>query len=785
MGEITWTKEQLDVINSVDANTLVSASAGSGKTTVMLERIVRIITGESGKKKTPLKRIIMVTFNESVASELKSKISARLAKKLAVSDDKDYLREQIEDVPLADISTMHSLCSSIIKNNFEYLGIQPSYSIVDDSEKQVLFGKAVANVMKEYRENYDYQIDILINYLGGEDRFCSTLAKLYAFLEAQLDREAYLKEIAFACYDGDFKKSKLAKRYLAEFHEECFDLLGQGKDMQTLFESKGLYKHLEHVQSLIDYLNKLYQTQDIQELAEVVKFAPKFANVPTLPKEQKDECAEHQENYKAYKAEVTNLVDKQLKSLFPASYSQIQQDLDRNKEYLVRLVDILKMVCGEYAALKQKDNKMDFADLEYYAVKAMQNDDIASELASSYDYICVDEYQDINAVQEYILTRLSSGKNLFMVGDVKQSIYQFRMTDPKIFLDKYKLYKQMPQLGNAFSLNSNYRSCKEVIDFVNSIFDVIMKEDMGGIDYKKDSRLLQGNLDYEVQDDIAIRIAHFPKDTKELEIPMPEDGVYSVMQDAQEGVSFSSQEGKYIARQIKSLVGKKQIQVSSAEGGMPYRKVRYSDISLLCATRNANVESIIGELKSAGIPVDGGKILKEKNNSCVSLFTSFVRVLDNYRQDVPLAEIMTSKVFANFTYMDLTKIKMSVGKVDFFHEAVDRYIKERDDDLQRRLKEFFNMLAKYRRMASFMSIDMLLRRVIADFNYQAYTTSVGGGASEFAGLESFIQSLEGKPYNGSLSKFVEAVDSTADFGKVSGEVGFEGDCVVTNTMHSS
>ncbi|MDE6605567.1 MAG: UvrD-helicase domain-containing protein [Clostridia bacterium] len=785
MGAINWTKEQLDVINSVNVNTLVSASAGSGKTAVMLERVVRLITGENGNCKTPLRRIIMVTFNESVASELKSKIGSRLAKRLLESQDKEYLREQIEDAPLADISTMHSLCSTIIKNNFEYLGIQPSFSIVDDNEKQVLFGKAVANVMKEYRENYDYQIDILINYLGGEDRFCDTLAKLYSFLEAQLDREAYLEEVAFACYDGDFKKSKLAKLYLADIHKDCFDLLHQAQEWQMLFESKGLFKHFDHIQSIIDFLNKLLETKDIADLAEVVRFAPKFANVPPLSKAQKDDNIEHQENYKAYKAEVTALLDKQLKALFPLPYAQMQEDLNKNKEYLVRLVNILKKVCAEYSSLKQKDNKMDFADLEYYAVKVMQNDALASELASNYDYICVDEYQDINAVQEYILTRLSSGKNLFMVGDIKQSIYQFRMTDPRIFLDKYRLYKQRPQQGNSFSLNSNFRSCKEVIDFVNAIFDVIMKEDMGGIDYKKESRLLQGNLDYDVQSETAIRIAHFSKEIKQLDIPVSQDGVYSVMQDAQEAKSFSCQEGKYIAKQIKSLVGKKQIQVSSADGAMTYRTIRYSDIALLCATRNSNVESIVGELKTAGIPVDGGKILKEKNNTCVSLFTSFLRVLDNHRQDIPLAEVLTSKVFANFTYGDLTKIKMRAGKVDFFHEAVDKYVKEQDDGLATQLKLFFEIIAKYRAIASFMKIDWLLRKIIEDFNFRAYMTAVEDGASELAGLESFIQSLSGKPYNNSLSKFVEAVDASADFGKVSGEVGFEGDCVVTNTIHSS
>ncbi|MDE5654386.1 MAG: UvrD-helicase domain-containing protein [Clostridia bacterium] len=784
MGAINWTKEQLDVINSVDTNTLVSASAGSGKTAVMIERVVRIITGENGKVKTPLKRIIMVTFNESVASELKSKISAQLAKRLATSEDKDYLRQQIEDVPIADISTVHSLCSMIIKSNFEYLGIQPSFTIVDDSEKQTLFGKAISNVMKEYRENYDYQVDILINYLGGEKRFCDTLSRLYGFLEAQLDREAYLEEVALSNYNGDFKESPLAKRYLAELHGDIFELIRQGQDWQTLFESSDLNKHFEHVGQIIAFLNDLYATKDIAQLADAVKYSPKLADTPQLPKDKKDEYAERQESYKAYKATVKSLMDK-LKKLFPIPYAQMQAELDGNKAYLTLLLNLLKKVYCEYSALKRKDNKMDFADLEYYAVKAMQDDAIAKELADSYDYICVDEYQDVNAVQEYVLTRLSNGKNLFMVGDVKQSIYQFRMTDPRIFLNKYRLYKQRPQDGSSFSLNSNYRSCREVIDFVNAIFDVVMKEDMGGIDYKKESRLLQGNLSYDVQSDMPIRIAHFPKEQKELELPSFQDGVYSVRADAQEGRTYSSQEGRYIAQQIKSLVGKKQIQVSTSDGAMAYRTVRYSDITLLCSTRSANVASIVEELRSAGIPVDSANIINEKKNSCVSLFTSFVRVVDNCRQDLPLTEILTSKVFADFSYKDLATIKTAYRKEEFFHQAVYKYCQEQDDALALRLKEFFAMLGKYRRISSFMGVDKLLRKLIEDFNYHEYMTAVEDGASEFVGLESFIQSLESKPYNAGISKFIEAVDNTADFGKVSGEAGREGDCVVTNTIHSS
>ena len=782
MGAINWTKQQLEVINSVDANTLVSASAGSGKTAVMLERVVRLITGENGSQKTPLKRIIMVTFNESVASELKSKISARLSKELATSEDREYLREQIEDVPLADISTLHSLCSTIIKNNFEYLEIEPSFSIVDENEKQVLFGKAIAAVMKEYRENYNYQIDIIINYLGGEDRFCETLAKLYGFLEAQLDRDAFLENVAFSCYDGDFKDSKLAKQYLARAHAKCIDFLNKGEQMSRDFCNWDMPKREEHIRVTLAFLTKLVATENLEQFAEVVRFAPEIGRIPNSKKDDFDKQVGGE--YKAYNDAFKGLLNS-FKKIFSAPLSEMQDNIDKNKSYLITIADLLKRVYKEYSALKRKDNKMDFADLEYYAVKAMQNDAIASELASSYDYICVDEYQDVNAVQEYILSKLSNGKNLFMVGDIKQSIYQFRMTDPKIFLDKYKLYKKSPNLGRSYSLNSNYRSGKEVIDFVNAVFDVIMSEDMGGIDYKKESRLLQGNRDYAEQEGFPIRIAYFPKDKKQLDVPLPEDKVYSVRDDAQESESESCAEGRYIASQIKALVGKKQIQVSSPDGGMTYRTVRYSDIALLCAKRKETVESILSELKAAGIPVDGSKILKEKNNTCVSLFTSFIRVLDNYRQDVYLVEILTSNVFAKFSYGDMAKIRMAYRKENFFHMAIEKYAKEQDDSLAEGLREFFAMLAKYRRIASFTKVDDLLRMIIADFNYREYMTTIDGGVGELAGLDTFIASLDGKSYNGSISKFVEAVDATPDFNKIAGEAGYEGDCVTTNTIHSS
>ncbi len=784
MASINWTKEQLQVVNSIYNNTLVSASAGSGKTAVMLERVMRLVTGENGEKKIPIKRIVMVTFNESVACELKSKISAKLSDKIQERpEDGKYLREQIEDVPLCDISTMHSFCSNVIKNNFEFLGVQPSFSIVDDSEKDIIFGKAISNVLKQYKENYDYSVDILINYFGGESRFCETLSKLYGFLEAQLDRDKYLDEVAFSCYGDDFKLCALAKNFLAETHSRCVDLIDEGQSKEAYFKSAHMDKRREHVEFTLLLLNKIFNTRTLEELAETVRFAPDIARLPSSKKND-DADKEIGNDYKAYNDSVKDFF-KSLKGVFTLSYDDAQLDIARNKKYLVSLVDMLRQVYQEYSALKKKDNKMDFADLEYYAVKAVQNDDIAKELSDSYDYICVDEYQDINAVQEYILTRLSNGKNMFMVGDVKQSIYQFRLTDPQIFLSKYREYQRKPNCGNAFSLNRNYRSEKGVIDFVNAVFDEIMRSDLGGIDYRSESRLIKGSESCDEIDARPVRIAYFAKETKELSAPIGEDGVYSVRDSAKDEEKECVQEADYIISQIRNLVGKAEIPEPSEDGKKTNRTVKYSDIVLLCSKRSESVEKIVGALKSAGIPVDGGRIVKEKPNSCVSLFCSFIRILDNYRQDIPLTDILTCGVFAPFGYKDMADIKAAYRKEKFFHEAVEKYANEKNDGIAQNLQEFFAMLDKYRRVASFVSVSRLINILIADFNYRAYMTCFEGGERELAGLDGFISSLEQKSYDRGLSKFVEALDNAPDFGKVSGEIGNEGDCVSTDTIHRS
>ena len=786
MSAINWTEEQQAVIDSIDKNTLVSASAGSGKTAVMLERVMRLIVGDEseGRAPVPLRKIMIVTFNDSVASELKSKIAAQLSRLIDSGNyDVEYLSRQIEDIPLSDVSTLHSFCGMLIKTNFEYLEVQPSYSIVDDEEKQELFGKAIDNVLKKYKSDYDYELDVLINYLGGDRAFVGTLGKIHSFLEAQLDREKFLNEIALSSYSSDFKKSALAKEYMKVFISRCVDLSAEGYDKLSYYEQAGMDKRVEHINGTLNYLDMLAKCKDVEQLSNTLNLAPKIQPIPRSKKDDDVDMSVGAE-YKNFNDRYKDFI-KDLKGIFGSDYKANQDVVDKNRKYVARLVDIVRAVADEYFKLKRKDNKMDFADLEYFALKLLQNDDIAREISQKYEYVCVDEYQDVNAVQEYILSRVSNGKNLFMVGDVKQSIYQFRMTDPKIFLKKYRDYKEDADLGSPHSLNKNYRSSKEVIDFVNAVFNKIMTEDFGGIDYRRESQLALGNTEYEEQYDEPVRITSFSRDEEQLDLPLGEDGVYSVRDSLALEKDNVYEEGLYIADKISSLVGKEEIQVSSPDGGMVYRPIRFSDIAILCPKRSNGVEKILGVLKSVGIPVDGSNIVNDKFNPSVALIIDFIKVLDNHRQDIALTAILTCKVFSSLTYADMVQIKRAYRGEKFFCNAIEKYKSEKSDAISERLNEFFVMLDKYRFVSAFMSVSSLIRRVLADFDYRSFALSREGGESEYLGLERFVGKLEGKPYNASIAKFVQAAESVSDFGNVASDVAAQGDFVKTSTIHAS
>ena len=480
-----WNDEQKAAIASVDRNTIVSASAGSGKTSVMIERVVRLI-----ERGVPVKRIVMLTFSTAVAAELRERIAAELMAALREEGaDKDMLRRQIDDIATADIGTVHSFCGNLIKEFFESAGVDPSYSILTDDEKESLLSRAIGDVFAEYGKRADGEIETLRLYFGGEKQFASAIRKVLTFACVQPDRDAWLDR-ASSDYDAAAKEiertierlraraetlSKMAEEVELTIRATGYDAADQGlfSNMKTVAAALSACEDLEGVYAL--------RVPFSAKATRACKNASKRLSANTDYMSIRDGGAKCLTEFNSLVDEVSTLTE-----CSPEEWARRDGNACR---YANKLCEAVRAVAAKYAEYKREDNKFDFDDLEYYAIKILDDPEAREEIRSRYDYVCIDEYQDTNYVQEHILNAIGRGDNTFMVGDPKQSIYRFRLTEIGIFVDKFDDYLAHPEKGAALTLNGNYRSDPRILEFVNNMFRRLMTKDKGGIDYERTSML--------------------------------------------------------------------------------------------------------------------------------------------------------------------------------------------------------------------------------------------------------------------------------------------------------
>ncbi|MEG1608445.1 MAG: 3'-5' exonuclease, partial [Clostridia bacterium] len=415
-------------------------------------------------------------------------------------------------------------------------------------------------------------------------------------------------------------------------------------------------------------------------------------------------------------------------------------------------------------------------------VKLLENDEIAKEVSQQFDFVCIDEYQDTNGVQEYIIGRIANGHNLFMVGDSKQSIYQFRMTDPDIFLNKYNDFVTKKQEGESFLLNTNYRSSKDVLEFVNRLFDKIMTTKFGGINYASSSRLECGSQGYEASVDKPVEVARFCKEDDLSQLNLPKDGVYSVREDVLSASDTDLSEALYVAEKIASLVGEKDICELDAEQKPVFRKIRYSDIAILCKTRSSKVVGILNYLKSINIPVDSSNLVKKETNFCISLVVDFVSVVNNFRQDFPLINVMSSPI-GGFSLTELAKIKNMTESKYFFEAFV--WARQNENELQKKCMALWTLIERYRDMSFCVGVDELMKNIIAESDLDEYVVAKDGGAQSLQQLMTFVENLKNKNYNNSLPAFLAVADNLDDIAEAQTVGVGQENCIKAITIHAS
>lgn len=736
---IDWKPGQLNAIEDKGGNLIVSASAGSGKTSAMVERVLRLI-----KEGTPVKRILLLTFGEAAAAEMKDKLLNSLIEYVKeAKEDKDFIREQIDDLAIADISTIHGYCKRIIIENFEAAGVSPGFEIADEETAAVLAIKAIKNLIE--KENKAGQIffvtlrDMLSS--RNDDVLINIIFTLYKHMATHADRYDWLESRFKSEYLVDIEESEAAKYIVASIRSEAVLLSKRVSDFQKRAQYLNEAIYINNSCSMFERVSGYVEIKSLKD-CYLERARERVSKWRKLMGDAKNSVL--YESAQNLKDEVKAFEDYVSCLLGDCDYVEAERIRKGSGDQVAELVRLVKGFDKEYSQLKLENNVLDFSDLEKFALQVLTDPKRCEEIVKDHDYVFVDEYQDTNYVQESIINKIARTDSLFVVGDSKQCIYRFRLAEPEIFLDRLKEYKTK---NRAVYFKDNFRSAPAILGFVNEVFNVLMSESFGGVDYKAEAF----NMPEEYH-----KVSSYPEveicavtgnknDEGEEDAEIAAKGVYSVRDAEQFSISAKGiAEGKLIAEKIISLVGKEHI---ATKDGI--RLIEFDDITLMFKQRS-NAKGILSELVAAGIPLRLGAFAVSQKSDDIAQLIDYLRFLDNPCDDYLLLAAMRSR-FGLFSNEELADIRKK-EKNGVFYEAVNEAAKS-DDFLGQKLRDFYKRADDYRFRAEFTELSELTDLIIAESGYSDYLLTLTSGKDRLIALRYFIAALKGKSYSRSLAAF--------------------------------
>ena len=768
------TKEQERAVLFDKGNILISASAGSGKTHTMIERVKRLIL--SGK--VDVDQILAVTFTEMAAAEMKEKLKKALEK--SVDLDKKRIYKQLSLIPTADISTLHAFCARLIRSYFFVVGLAPDFNIIDQADANVMRLECVDKTFKEF-------------YDRGEQWFYTIVDR-----QASSRTDRALKDLVLSAYafcDSEQNPFELMDRFLLEYTEENFEkliscykadldnhlkiLLSQLTNAHLLLKKGGAEKGADFTKTVIADIQYVLSAEDIYVIKKPLE---NFGIRLNFEKKLTQAQEELKETVKTCRDKLKKLIAKFDKSLAENKAQDLLR-FNNAKEHTQMFVNILKRFSEVYASEKREENVLDFNDLEHFALQILQDQNIREDIKKKYKYIFIDEYQDTNGVQESIMNKLASD-NLFMVGDVKQSIYGFRGCRPEFFASKFDSMLNDGQ--EVLTLNHNFRSAKAVIDMVNQIFSYSMTKEFFGIDYKNTSKLISGGV---YPDDKTGRATLHLLERAEKEDSQEEPPrVYNILEEIKK-----EKEDKH--NHVASLI----TQIIDEELGKTYydaknnceRQITYSDIAIL--TRNKNngyVESLVSSLVKHGIPIVSDVKEKICDFSEIAMIINALKLVDCFNQDIPLASTLISPI-GKFTEEHLAKIVCAFSDTDLarnnkqwtFSDAYNYYLENENDDLVNSLKEFNQYFINLRFIADFVGAQGVLNKLIADKDLQSYLFAEHNGNKKVSRLNRLLSATVGGGKILTVKEFLDKVNCSPD--SLDFVDGGEEDAVKVMTIHAS
>lgn len=733
MGKINWTDAQKSIIEKRNCNLLVSAGAGSGKTTVMIERIANLILDK--EHPTPISKFLIISFTKASAADMKNK----LIKKLSEMEPTPYILEQLDDVLTSDVSNLHSFCARLLKSYFYEVGLDPTFVVLDEVETDVLKQKALSKLFEEKTQSADKSFYELIDIFAkkrSDEGLKNVILKIHNFMCSIDEKDEWFEQTINTLYETDIKNNVGAKIILSHMKAErrrMLEEIARAKEECRKFEADNLVSYLDALES------KVLLIREDQGLIENAKRLSCVERLPNIPKVDKS-LEWLKDKTSLLKDSVNKRIDKIKEYAVVDDIDNIETNLQKTQKYVFELYKLEKEFVEIFDALKKERGGLDFNDLEENTLKVLSNPVMLDEIKNKYNYIMVDEYQDINSVQEKILSLLSKDNNRFMVGDVKQSIYRFRLCDPQIFLDKYNLYQDNESAGTLIKLNENFRSKKTILDFANAIFEETMTKDFGGVDYLHDAMLVAGS---DAQKDDKVRAEILIADTDGFEKRKENEfKVYSVKDDDQSAFleKRGRAEGLLIANKILEIHRNEKVSENGKE-----RKIKFSDITILVPSRTTYLDKIIETLRAKDIPVATDVEGDCFEDDYVFGLKSFLEVLSCEKVDLSLFGLLKSKVF-DFSANELAEICEEKNNKNFFYQNVEDAWGKRNlsEKTMQKLDYFFETIKIYREKAKFLPAKELIKQLIRQQCLMAKISFDSDGDKTKQKLSRFLATLANK-----------------------------------------
>ena len=739
-NEVKWTEEQKQAIYEKDSNILVAAAAGSGKTAVLVERIINKIINEN----IDIDKLLVVTFTNAAASEMRERVLNAIYKKIDENPDNERLQRQITLLNKASICTIDSFCLDVVRNNFFEIDISQNFRIGDTTEIEILKQEVIEDLFEEKYESEDKDFEKLINtYTSYKDDtpLKELILKIYTYIQSNPFPEKWLNEkIEMFNLSGkleqDFVQTIWGKQLLKQVEEILQDgIIKLEAEKANLVKYTELSKYYIIINDDIEQLEMLKANLDSWDKAYTISSGIKFKTWAV----DKKITLEAKDMAKVARDAVKESLKKVLEKILIFDSKEANEDINDMYEVLKKLEKIILEFSEKFAKRKKEKNVVDFSDVEHFALKILLDENanptaIAKKYQGKFEEIAIDEYQDSNLVQEYILTSISRGNNIFMVGDVKQSIYKFRQARPDLFLGKYKTYKtkanKTEQDNLKIQLFKNFRSRKEVLDFSNMIFESIMTEELGELNYTIEEYLNLGASYEDTNQDLRAEIDILNIEESE-EIESEDDE----QEEQKERVENIELEAKFVANRIKQLIENK-FQVYDAKK-QEKRDIKYKDIVVLLRSTKEPAPIFEKEILNLGMPVFSDASSEYLESIEIQTIMSLLRIIDNPLQEIPLIAVMRS-VIGGFTDNELVQIRLS-DKYDNFYNAVLKSKKDVDTGLRNKIHKFLNSLEMWRKEQEYLSLDELIWKIYNDTGYYNYVGLMVNGEIRQANLKMLFE----------------------------------------------